>query len=84
MASKSSKALPYIVLVIVIGTLAYEGYSGETLDLETYLPILIALGVGGIPLAAVKKAVEARKAIPKSLQDEIREEIKKNLPERRG
>ncbi len=82
MASKASKAIPYVVLVIVIGTLGYEAYTGDTLDLETYLPILIAMGVGGVPLAAIKKAVEVRKSIPTTMQDQIRDEIRKQVGKR--
>ncbi len=75
MASNSSKALPYVVLTIVALSLVGEVFLETTIDLEAYLPLLIAIGLGGAGLSAVKKASEARKQIPKNIEDIIKKKI---------
>lgn len=34
--------------MIVVATLAYETHTGIDVDLETYLPLLIPMGLGGL------------------------------------
>ena len=34
--------------MIVVATLAYETHTGQDVDLETYLPLLIPMGLGGL------------------------------------
>lgn len=75
MASKSSKSLPFLVLAIVITTLFAESYFEIEIDLESFLPVLIPLGVTGAGLAAVKAAAEAKKQIPKEILEGINNKI---------
>lgn len=82
MTSASSKAIPFVVLAIVIGTLTAEVYFSTEINLEAYLPLLIPLGLGGAGKAVFEKAIEARKALPKNIEDIIKEEIRKNLPDK--
>lgn len=80
MTSKSSKSLPFLVLAIVIGSLFAESYFSIDIDLETFMPLLIPLGVTGAGLAAVKAAATARKQIPADIEALIKskiEELKK-------
>lgn len=47
-ASKTTKGIPTGVLALVVAVLAYETHTGVDVDLETYLPLLIPLGLGGL------------------------------------
>jgi len=75
MASNSSKAIPYVILAIVALSLVGEVYLDTTIDLESYLPLLVAMGLGGAGLSAVKKASEARKQLPKNIEDIVKAKI---------
>ena len=55
-ASRTTKGIPTGVLLIVVGCLAWETYSGQDVDLETYLPLLIPMGLGGL----AKHALDAK------------------------
>lgn len=79
MTTNTSKSIPFIVLAIVVGTLALETVYDIEINIEEVIPILTAMGVAGVPLAVAKKAFEARKAIPTSIEDRIKEEIDKKL-----
>ena len=81
MVSKSSKPLPYIVLFIVIAALGYEAYSGTSVDIEAYIPLLIAMGIGGAGLEAVRSAAKAKKAIPSEVESRIKTELKQKIDE---
>ena len=82
MTSNSSKAIPFVVISIVVLTISAEVYYDTEIDLEAFLPLLVPLGIGGAAKAAIENAAQARKALPKNSEDIIREEIKKNLPEK--
>lgn len=69
MASTSSKALPFIVLAIAFGLAIYESESGKSVPLETIIPLLVAVGVAGVPLAAVKKIAEAKVGAKKAVEE---------------
>ena len=56
MASNSSKAIPYLVLLIVVATISAEVYLDTEIDLESYLPLLIPLGIGGAVIKSVQVA----------------------------
>lgn len=77
MTSNSSKAIPYIVLLILITTIFAEGYFGIDIDLESYIPILIPMGLGGAGLAAIKAASEARKKVPTEIEDLIKDQARR-------
>ena len=69
MASVSSKALPFIVLAIALGLAIYEAESGKNVPLETMIPVLAAIGVAGVPLAAVKSIAEAKVGAKKAVEE---------------
>jgi len=57
------KLMPIYVLLMVTATIGIEIYCECNVDLESYLPLLTAIGLGGIPLSIVKKSIEAKKEI---------------------
>ena len=63
MSSLTTKAIPFLVILLVSGTLAFETACECDIDLESYLPLMIAMGLSGIPYTLVKKSIEAKKAI---------------------
>ena len=69
--SKSSKTLPFIVLGILVATLLAESFYETEIDLESYLPLLVAVGIGGAAKSAITRAARAK--------NEVTEEIKKNV-----
>ena len=83
MASKSSKALPYLVLAVVVLSLVGEVALDTEIDLESYIPLLMALGLGGAGLSAVKKASEARKQLPAELESYLKSSIQKFYPRKK-
>ena len=83
MASNSSKALPFLVLLIAVGALGYEAYSGEPLDLEAYVPILTAIGIGGAAKSAITKAAAVKKIMPAEIKAELEKIVKNNTTQSR-
>ena len=77
MAATSSKGIPYFVLIIVVAALGYEAYSGTALDLEQFIPILTAMGIGGAVLSGVKSAARVKQLIPQEIKDRIATEVRK-------
>ena len=75
MASKTSKSIPLLVLAILIVTLMAESYFEIDIDLESYIAVLIPLGITGAGLSAVKSASEARKQIPKETLEQINKKL---------
>ena len=75
MASKTSKSIPLLVLAILIVTLMAESYFEIDIDLESYIAVLIPLGITGAGLSAVKSAAEAKKQIPKEIIEEINKKL---------
>ena len=84
MASNSSKTLPFLVLSIVIVTLFAESYYEIEIDLESLIPVLIPIGIGGVAISSIKKAAEARKSLPKPIEDLIQKEIAKIIEKGRS
>lgn len=78
--NSKSKSLPFLVLTIVALTLLAEVYYQIEIDLNEIMPVLIAIGVAGAAKKAVEKAAEARKAIPKDIENLIKKEIEKVIP----
>ena len=83
MASNSSKALPFLVLIIAVGALGYEAYSGEALDLDAYVPILTAIGIGGAAKSAITKAAAVKKIMPAEIKAELEKIVKNNTTQPR-
>ena len=79
MASKYSKALPFLVLLIVISTIAAEVYYNTEIDLEEFIPVLTAIGVGGAAKSAIQHAAQVRKEIPQNIDDKIRQGLRRIL-----
>ena len=77
MASKTSKTIPFLVLALTFGTIFAEAYFETAIDLETYLPLLIPMGLGGAGITAIKEAVKAKSAMPEQLKEIIRSEVAK-------
>ena len=75
MTSNSSKSIPFLVLAIVIAAIVAEGLLEIKVDLETYIPILAPMGVGGAALASVKAAAVARKQIPADIEALIKAKL---------
>ena len=73
MTSNSSKALPYMTLIILVATLGVETYLQTDIDLETYLPFLMAIGLGGAGLKAVREETKAKKMLPQEIKTIIEE-----------
>jgi hypothetical protein len=73
MASKSSKALPYIAVFAVIGLGLIEALFDVNIPLEEMTPVLVTVGIGGAGLAAVKAVSIGKKIatpeIKKLLED---------------
>ena len=63
MTSNTTKAIPFLVILLVAGTLSVETACSCEIDLESYLPLLSAMGLGGVPYTLIKKSIEAKKAI---------------------
>jgi len=88
MASSSSKAMPYAVLLTAIGMVAGEAYYDIEIDLDTLIPVLIPLGLGGAGLSAVKSISAAKTAVAsndtkKIIAEEMRK-IKNKAPVENG
>lgn len=77
MASNSSKALPYLAMLIVVLSLFAEAYFEWQIDLNAAMPFLMAVGLGGAGLSAVKAAADARAKLPKNIEELIKSEIQK-------
>ena len=75
MTAKSSRTIPFVVLALVIGMIVGEEFCN--CDITTHLEnpavmsLLGAFGLGGAAKSAVGKAVAARRAIPKEIEDAV-------------
>ena len=78
MTSKSSKTLPFIVLGIVVVTIVAEQAYGINIDLESYLPLLVAIGIGGAAKSAITRAATAKTEVDKLKLAETIKELMKN------
>jgi len=78
MTAKSSRALPFIVLAIVVLTLVAEEVYDTDIDLESYLPLLVAIGIGGAAKSAITKAAQVKTEVDKlKLVETIKEQLEK-------
>ena len=78
--SKSSKTLPFIVLGILAVTLLAESYYDTDIDLESYLPLLVAIGIGGAAKSAIQKAAKAKNELNQEIKDAIKTEVQNLKP----
>ena len=77
MVSQTSKTIPFIVLAIVgISLLADVAYDVD-LDIEVFIPVLTAMGVGGAAIKIVENASAAKKSLPDNVKNIVKDEIKK-------
>lgn len=82
MASKSSKAIPFVVLAIAFGSIIGEvalGLPQGTLLNESTLALLAPMGVSGAALSAIKRAAETRAKIPKEIERALIEKIERTV-----
>ena len=72
MTTTVSRFIPIIVLVLIGGTTAYEAYTGVSIDLEVWMPLLGALGLGGLGKSIVGKVKAGRDAMPPVVRQQIK------------
>lgn len=80
MTKASSRALPYLTLAILVVILFLEAFADKQIDLETYMPLLIALGIGGAAKSAIERAAKAKSAMPEELSSALKTEMAKLKP----
>lgn len=73
---KKNHSLPFIVLFIVGASIAIEAYTGTPIHLEQYMPVLIALGIGGAAKTAITRAAAVRKQLPADIGAQIRAAVR--------
>ena len=77
MTAKSSRTIPFIVLGIVVVTLVAEEAFNMKINLEDYLPLLVALGIGGAAKSAIVKAAGAKSELDKlKIYDNVKKKLK--------
>ena len=78
MTAKSSRLLPFIVLGILVGTLITEQVYNIEINLQDYLPLLVAIGIGGAAKSAITRAAQAKAEVDKlKLVETIKEQLEK-------
>ena len=77
MTSKTSKSIPLIVLIATFSLIAIEGYLGLDFGLESFMPLLMAMGLGGGAIKVAKEVTAMKKSIPVETQTAIRAEVSK-------
>ena len=77
---KKNHSLPFIVIAVAVIMVAYEGHTGVEIDVETIMPLLVAIGIGGAAKKAVEKAFATKDALPESFKNAIKAEVEKINP----
>jgi len=78
MTAKSSRLLPFIVLGILVGTLITEQAFDIKINLQDYLPLLVAIGIGGAAKSAITRAAQAKAEVDKlKIVETIKEQLEK-------
>ena len=78
MTAKSSRLLPFIVLGILVGTLITEQVYNIEINLQDYLPLLVAIGIGGAAKSAITRAAQAKAEVDKlKIVETIKEQLEK-------
>lgn len=73
----SSRTLPFIVLGILVATLLAESFYETEIDLEAYLPLLVAVGVGGAAKSAITRAAKAKNEMTEETKKYIDQAVKR-------
>lgn len=60
-ASKTTKGIPTGVLALIVAVIVFETHTGQDVDLESYLPVLIPLGMGGLAKHGIDVAAGRRR-----------------------
>ena len=58
-------------------TLLAESFYDVDIDLEAYLPLLVAIGIGGAAKSAIQKAAKAKNELNQEIKDTIKTEVQK-------
>ena len=74
---KKNHSLPFIVIAVAVGMVAYEGYAGVEIDVETVMPLLVAIGLGGAAKKTVEKVFATKDSLPAFVKEQIEAEVKK-------
>ncbi len=74
---QKNHSLPFIVLALAVGMVAYEGYADVEIDVETIMPLLVAVGIGGAAKKTIEKAFAAKASLPQFVKDQVRAEVEK-------
>ena len=77
---KKNHSLPFIVIAVAVIMVAYEGIEEVELDIETIMPLLVAIGIGGAAKKAVEKAFATKDALPESFKNAVKAEVEKLTP----
>ena len=77
---KKNHSLPFIAIAVAVGMVVYEGHANVELDIQTIMPLLVAVGVGGAVKKTVEKAFAAKATLPKSFKDAVKAEVEKLTP----
>ena len=61
---KKNHSLPFIVIAVAVIMVVCEGIFPIELDIQTIMPLLVAIGIGGAAKKAVEKAFATKDALP--------------------
>jgi len=75
----TTKLMPIIVLAIVIISLVAETAYNIEINLDEYMPILVALGVAGAAKVAIERAGQVKTKMPQNIKNLIDHETKEVL-----
>ena len=67
-----SRFIPLVVLILIGATTIYEIHTGEPVDLEAWMPILAAMGLGGLSKSIIGKVRAGRDAMPPVVRQQIK------------
>ena len=74
---KKNHSLPFIVIALAVIMVVIEGCTEFELDIQTVMPLLIAVGVGGAVKKTVENAFAAKDSLPKFVKEQIKTEVEK-------
>ena len=74
---KKNHSLPFIVIAVAVIMVVCEGIFPIELDIQTIMPLLVAIGIGGAAKKAVEKAFAAKDALPESFKNAVKAEVEK-------
>lgn len=74
---KKNHSLPFIVIALAVSMVVIDGFTAAELDIQTIMPLLVAIGIGGAAKKTVEKAFAARDSLPKFVKEQIKTEVEK-------